>query len=115
MIRRPPRSTLFPYTTLFRSGVPHRPGDGLGERAVAIVDVEEVVLLEVVGNVQVGTAIEVHVARDHAQAVSLDASVDAGLIAHIHEMAAVIAEQAVARPGMARLALRVRPRAALGG
>src|SRR2546422_4048701 len=28
MIRRPPRSTLFPYTTLFRSGVPrveHKP------------------------------------------------------------------------------------------
>src|SRR5256885_12106202 len=24
MIRRPPRSTLFPYTTLFRSGVSHR-------------------------------------------------------------------------------------------
>src|SRR2546429_7315314 len=24
MIRRPPRSTLFPYTTLFRSGVAHR-------------------------------------------------------------------------------------------
>src|SRR3712207_6985158 len=24
MIRRPPRSTLFPYTTLFRSGVVHR-------------------------------------------------------------------------------------------
>src|SRR5437868_10698041 len=23
MIRRPPRSTLFPYTTLFRSQVPH--------------------------------------------------------------------------------------------
>src|SRR3712207_9160675 len=29
MIRRPPRSTLFPYTTLFRSGVRRRPlGDG---------------------------------------------------------------------------------------
>src|SRR2546430_12967935 len=27
MIRRPPRSTLFPYTTLFRSGV-ERDGDG---------------------------------------------------------------------------------------
>src|SRR2546430_11704255 len=27
MIRRPPRSTLFPYTTLFRSGVPV-PGSG---------------------------------------------------------------------------------------
>src|SRR5256885_10869660 len=25
MIRRPPRSTLFPYTTLFRSGVPRYP------------------------------------------------------------------------------------------
>jgi len=23
MIRRPPRSTLFPYTTLFRSALPH--------------------------------------------------------------------------------------------
>src|SRR5256886_14635467 len=28
MIRRPPRSTLFPYTTLFRSGVRFRPVDG---------------------------------------------------------------------------------------
>src|SRR2546425_6775571 len=26
MIRRPPRSTLFPYTTLFRSDVPDRQG-----------------------------------------------------------------------------------------
>src|SRR3712207_7961032 len=25
MIRRPPRSTLFPYTTLFRSEIPHSP------------------------------------------------------------------------------------------
>src|SRR2546430_11914441 len=25
MIRRPPRSTLFPYTTLFRSGPPEEP------------------------------------------------------------------------------------------
>src|SRR5262245_62212442 len=25
MLRRPPRSTLFPYTTLFRSDVPPRP------------------------------------------------------------------------------------------
>src|SRR5215204_6885241 len=28
MIRRPPRSTLFPYTTLFRSRSGHRPCDG---------------------------------------------------------------------------------------
>src|SRR5438094_6718122 len=34
MIRRPPRSTLFPYTTLFRSGQDHRDrarGPALGE------------------------------------------------------------------------------------
>src|SRR3712207_9183606 len=30
MIRRPPRSTLFPYTTLFRSGVPPGPAPGRG-------------------------------------------------------------------------------------
>src|SRR5688572_31586179 len=28
MIRRPPRSTLFPYTTLFRSGAVLHPGPG---------------------------------------------------------------------------------------
>src|SRR5258707_4559575 len=33
MIRRPPRSTLFPYTTLFRSQ------DALGRRGLARVDV----------------------------------------------------------------------------
>src|SRR3712207_7725890 len=31
MIRRPPRSTLFPYTTLFRSGEAHRLGAGVEE------------------------------------------------------------------------------------
>src|SRR2546427_9419327 len=29
MIRRPPRSTLFPYTTLFRSRARHRRGRGV--------------------------------------------------------------------------------------
>src|SRR3712207_8479839 len=32
MIRRPPRSTLFPYTTLFRSGVRQLLDHGLGLR-----------------------------------------------------------------------------------
>src|SRR3712207_8287106 len=32
MIRRPPRSTLFPYTTLFRSGVPERLRDRRSRR-----------------------------------------------------------------------------------
>src|SRR3712207_8401441 len=30
MIRRPPRSTLFPYTTLFRSVLVHVPTHGVG-------------------------------------------------------------------------------------
>src|SRR3712207_6966156 len=35
MIRRPPRSTLFPYTTLFRSGALRRAGEGRqGPRSV---------------------------------------------------------------------------------
>src|SRR3712207_8644474 len=45
MIRRPPRSTLFPYTTLFRSRVP--PGDDdvlrarpVGQRGHDVVDVD---------------------------------------------------------------------------
>ena len=33
MIRRPPRSTLFPYTTLFRSGVGVGVGAGAGAGA----------------------------------------------------------------------------------
>src|SRR3712207_7573969 len=35
MIRRPPRSTLFPYTTLFRSG--RRPAGVAGDRGGALV------------------------------------------------------------------------------
>src|SRR2546430_10453298 len=38
MIRRPPRSTLFPYTTLFRSGDPLGPYR-LGDRAAAFLQV----------------------------------------------------------------------------
>src|SRR3712207_8893841 len=35
MIRRPPRSTLFPYTTLFRSAPPDDPAPDRGLLAVA--------------------------------------------------------------------------------
>src|SRR3712207_8595985 len=47
MIRRPPRSTLFPYTTLFRSVVErvhvavHRGRDDLQAPAVVAVEVDE--------------------------------------------------------------------------
>src|SRR2546430_3209056 len=36
MIRRPPRSTLFPYTTLFRSPHPDRRAGELGQRDLSI-------------------------------------------------------------------------------
>src|SRR3712207_8797538 len=35
MIRRPPRSTLFPYTTLFRSQLPDGRGPGADPRSVS--------------------------------------------------------------------------------
>src|SRR2546426_4924843 len=38
MIRRPPRSTLFPYTTLFRSHPEEVPADPLDERRPAPLD-----------------------------------------------------------------------------
>src|SRR3989442_3248131 len=38
MIRRPPRSTLFPYTTLFRSDVLVVETDGVGDGAVDDTD-----------------------------------------------------------------------------
>src|SRR3712207_5664387 len=37
MIRRPPRSTLFPYTTLFRSGMRRDPCQDHGVRAVRVI------------------------------------------------------------------------------
>src|SRR5262245_65897208 len=38
MIRPPPRSTLFPYTTLFRSATSSRRGDQVGGRERLIID-----------------------------------------------------------------------------
>ena len=45
MIRRPPRSTPFPYTTLFRSPVLPRPGQGAVGVEVQVVDSFAVALL----------------------------------------------------------------------
>src|SRR2546426_6953702 len=39
MIRRPPRSTLFPYTTLFRSLIGREPLERLGERLHRALDI----------------------------------------------------------------------------
>src|SRR3712207_8984352 len=42
MIRRPPRSTLFPYTTLFRSELVHRVGLVLGELLLPLGELPDV-------------------------------------------------------------------------
>src|SRR5690348_17861368 len=51
MIRRPPRSTLFPYTTLFRSGVagPAHPDIGRGAVGLACVAARAVRVLRLKG------------------------------------------------------------------
>src|SRR2546430_10870328 len=63
MIRRPPRSTLFPYTTLFRSGLsgaPHwSPGDPAsraGDRLAGVRKEVEVLDRVPVGGARVGLA-----------------------------------------------------------
>src|SRR3989442_8862405 len=57
MIRRPPRSTLFPYTTLFRS-----PGRGVGRHELRRQDVSDVdpgALHELVrGDIQHGIGVD---------------------------------------------------------
>src|SRR3712207_9519877 len=53
MIRRPPRSTLFPYTTLFRSRRHHRLGDPVdphaGPPAAAAVVVDRLERVDAIG------------------------------------------------------------------
>ncbi len=80
------------------AGVSQGRGAGFGERAVALVDVEKVVFLKVVGDVQVGAAVPVEIARDHAQAVSGGASVKAGALTHVDKMAPIVSIEAVADP-----------------
>src|SRR5256885_8721320 len=41
MIRRPPRSTLFPYTTLFRSASPHQTPDAMALHSQLLVALAE--------------------------------------------------------------------------
>src|SRR3712207_7751194 len=84
MIRRPPRSTLFPYTTLFRSTVYH---DGLAElldqpelasveRARAIVEVLErpQVLRELIPSVPQDDGIRILIGSEDRKSTRLNSS-----------------------------------------
>src|SRR5688572_31669740 len=64
MIRRPPRSTLFPYTTLFRSG------DGRGTTAELRIPASDSSVLEARADelpVRVGTRSEEHTSELQSQ------------------------------------------------
>src|SRR2546427_7950315 len=60
MIRRPPRSTLFPYTTLFRSRIAHR---------VQLHQVLGLVILDVLGGLGCGAG---HGRDDALRGIRLD-------------------------------------------
>src|SRR3712207_9113161 len=73
MIRRPPRSTLFPYTTLFRSGVDEPLGVDLDVAdqpvllgAVRLQDLEVVAVRDRHGQVQVGDRKSTRLNSSHA-------------------------------------------------
>src|SRR3712207_7315791 len=70
MIRRPPRSTLFPYTTLFRSELDRAPGSGRRELDAAEAAVAPEVAVEAPpqARVEVDGAVDVrHGDDDHLQ------------------------------------------------
>jgi hypothetical protein len=97
--------------------VPGRAAQRLGERAVAPVEVQEVVLLEVVGDVQVGAAVHVDVARHHAEAESVVGD-EPRAGARVDEPraavgAAVVAQQPVVGARVARAGARARADGAL--
>src|SRR2546425_4284151 len=63
MIRRPPRSTLFPYTTLFRS-LENLKLDDLGRAKKVVVDKDDTTIIEGAGS---SKAIEARIKQIRAQ------------------------------------------------
>src|SRR2546427_7074389 len=92
MIRRPPRSTLFPYTTLFRSlGMLAERGNVKGDDVEPVKQVlAEVALLDLLLQVLVRRGDDAHVHRqvvagaDGREALLLDHAQDLGLRAQAH-------------------------------
>ena len=70
--------------------------------------VEEVVLLEIVGDVDVRAAVEVQVAHDEPEPEPFAAAIDAGGGADVDEVAAVVAVQPPAAARGAHVALAAR-------
>src|SRR3712207_7994445 len=66
MIRRPPRSTLFPYTTLFRSKT-DAPLIGTGMERRAAIDTGDVVLAGIEGTIDYVDAERIVIAGDEGR------------------------------------------------
>src|SRR3712207_4006877 len=105
MIRRPPRSTLFPYTTLFRSHLP-RPAGDLGVRLYELVGL--VPASAVVALVAPGLLVAAHRAGPLDVAVGQKASL--GRAVHLLALGlgdvAALLELAVEELGVLRVQLR---------
>src|SRR2546427_3810659 len=76
MIRRPPRSTLFPYTTLFRSARGYRPDVSLPDTEAKILKPQNIVEMLALGSRDLGFAGADWVAELQANVVEL---LDTGL------------------------------------
>src|ERR1035441_9104427 len=119
MIRRPPRSTLFPYTTLFRSvvepagghrphllSVQHSPAHSGFVRNVgksAVVVVMKKLISGHVGEEDIRPSVVIVISNSDADAIAL--ALDSGFLGNIRERAVVvIVEKAV--PILGRLFLQ---------
>src|SRR5256885_7008819 len=86
MIRRPPRSTLFPYTTLFRSHLARGPVHGIREAVLVEMDEDlpwpaihgQVGEDHLRGGIVVPTVVWRELVRPHQRAVLRPAGQDAG-------------------------------------
>src|SRR3982751_6100046 len=80
-------------------GEPARVAGGAGyrlrESAVAVVDVEVVITLKIVGDIEIGTTIVIEITRDDAQPVSVDSVMQSGSIGDVGKMAAVVPKQLI--------------------
>src|SRR2546429_1797669 len=121
MIRRPPRSTLFPYTTLFRSAAPGGEHDARERRervdglALALPESGLALLLEDEGDVDPSAALDLGVAVVEGKAQRAGQVAPDGSLARAHgadEEYAGLAEHAGTRGYRKR---RGRPQAAATG
>ena len=96
------------------TGVFRRRGNCFGERAIAIVVIQEIVFLKVIGHVQINAAVAVEVACDHTKPKPFDAAKDAGLCTDVDIVAAIVAIHATTTQPTPDIAFERRANRALG-